>query len=147
MPEQPLYVVYQDSKRVLIPKAVQLIILGGLFYFGLMLNLYLLRVEDAKLINLFAIVGITVLIILQLLLISRKIKTEGYVFYSNRVEFGKKSVFYGNIRNIYFKRGLLDKMFGTGTIVLHPYMDIKKIKNSNQIYFYVQKLVRTRPVY
>lgn len=147
MPEQPLYVVYQDIGRVLFPKLIQLALLGGLLYFGLWLNLYLLDVGDKKLLSIFAIAGIIILIAMELLIVARKTKVQGYMFYPNRVEFGNKGVFYGNVRGVDFKATILDRIFGTGTILLHPYFRIQKIKNSSQIYAYVQRIIQTRPAY
>ena len=147
MPEQPLYIAYQDIRRVLFPKLIQMVALGALFYFGVWLNLYLLRVRSKTLVSIIAITGITILVILELWLVARKIKAHGYLFYPNKMEYKNKSVFYGNIKNIYMKKDFFDKLLGTGTINLYPYLKIEKVKNSEQIYSYVQRLVQTRPVY
>ena len=147
MPEQPLYIAYKDVKRVLFPKFLLLIGLGVLFYLGILLNLYLLRVWDKTLICVFSLVLIILLIVIQMFLIFKKIKANGYAMYSNRIEFGNKSVYYGNVKNIYYKREFIDKLFDTGTIFLYPYLKIEKIKNSVNVYEYMKKLIQTMPVY
>ena len=147
MPEQPLYIAYKDVKRVLFPKFLLLVGLGVLFYLGVLLNLYLLRVRDKTMICVLSIVVIVLLIGIQMFMIFKRIKTNSYAIYSNRIEFGNKSVYYGNVRNLYYKRNFIDKLFDTGTIFLYPYLKIEKIKNSVNVYAYMKKLIQTMPVY
>ncbi|MBW2993459.1 hypothetical protein KY317_02705 [Candidatus Woesearchaeota archaeon] len=147
MPEQPLYIAYKDIKRVLFPRFLLLIGLGIVFYLGILLNLYLLQVRDKTLICTLSIIVIILLIVIQMFLILKRIKTKGYAIYSNRVEFGNKSIYYGNVKNVYYKRNFIDKLFDTGTIFLYPYLKIEKIKNSVNVYNYIKKLIQTMPVY
>lgn len=142
--EVPLYTVKQDAERTLVPKLFQLIFLSAVFYFGIWVNTYLIGVEEKTkhAINLITLAALVVLFVVEM--ISAYIKTEHktYNFFSNRVEYGRKIVFYGNIQRIYFKRNVLDKIFNTGTIVLSPYLELKRAKDINQIYFNAQKIVQ-----
>jgi hypothetical protein len=143
MPEQPLLSLQMDKARMLYPKAVILIILGVVLYFGVWINLKLLKVASGTRsnISLLALIVIGVLIIMELLLGEFRIRKDAYKFYENRVEYRKKVYYFGNVRKVYFKRNFFDRIFKTGGIVLSPVLTIKNIPDKSQIFFWVQKLV------
>ncbi len=142
--EQPQYALSQDLKRVIVPKILQLIGLGAVFYFAIWLNLVLLDVESS--IKLYVTIGAAVIlviaVVLEIILMAQKVNKNKYLFYSNRLAFKGKEVPYVNITNVSFRQNFIDKMFTTGTIVLYPDFKLEKIPNLNQVYFYVQKLVQ-----
>jgi hypothetical protein len=142
--EQPRYALKQDLKRVLIPKVLQLIGLGIGFYFAIWLNLFLLEAEDA--IRLYVTIGVIIVIViavvLEIVLLIQKVDKNKYLFYSSKVSFKGKEMPYVNVDHISFRQNFFDKLFNTGTIVLHPGYMIEKIPNLNQVYFYIQKLVQ-----
>ena len=142
--EQPQYTLSQDLKRVLVPKILQLIGLGAVFYLAIWLNLFLLDVESSiKLyVAIGAVVVLVIAVVLESILLAQKVNKNKYLFYSNRLVFKGKEVPYVNIKHVSFRQNFVDKMFTTGTIVLHPDFKIEKIPNLNQVYFYIQKLVQ-----
>jgi hypothetical protein len=143
MPEQPLLSLQMDKARVLYPKAVILIILGIVLYFGVWINLKLLKVASGTRFNIsiFALIAIGVLVVAELLLGEFRIKKDFYRFYENRVEYRKKVYYFGNVKKVYFKRDFFDRIFKTGRIVLSPVFTIKNIPDKSQIFFWVQKLI------
>jgi len=143
--EQPQYVLKQDMKRVLIPKVLQLIGLGIVFYFAIWLNLFLLEAEDStKLyVTIAAAIVLVVAIVLEIVLLLQKLNRNQYMFYSTRVEYKGKSMSYVNVDHVSFRQNFIDKIFMTGTIVLHPGFMIEKVPNLNEIYFYIQKLIQS----
>lgn len=143
--EQPQYMLKQDLKRVIIPKIFQLIGLGAVFYFAIWLNMFLLEVEDST--KLYVTIGsvaiLVIAIILEIILFVQKINKNPYIFYSARVEYKGKAISYVNVEHVSFRQNFLDKMFSTGTIVMHPGFMIEKVPNLNEIYFYIQKLIQS----
>jgi hypothetical protein len=143
-PEQPQYALSQDLARVLIPKLLQLIGLGIVFYFAIWLNLYLLDAEDSAK-NYTLIISLIILfiaVIIELVLIIAKTSKNKYLFYLNKIEFKSRQIPFVNIKNVYLQKNFLDKIFNTGTIILYPVFKIEKISNINQIFYYIQKLVQ-----
>ena len=46
--EQPLYLLHQNVGRAMIPKFLSLVILGTIFYVGILLNISLLELTAAE---------------------------------------------------------------------------------------------------
>jgi len=93
--EQPQYALKQDIKRVLIPKILQLISLGAVFYFAIWLNLFLLEVEDSIkfYVTIGAIIVLVIAVILEIILLIQKTNKNKYLFYSAQVGFkGKEEI-------------------------------------------------------
>ena len=148
--ENPFYSLQQDRKRAYISKMVLLLILSIVFFFGIWLNLNLLRVgESTKSISLaLAAIILLTLTLVQTVVTYHKAKKNAYYFYNNRIEFQGKSAYYGNIDNVYLEKKFFDRFFNTGAIVLHPYFKIKNIKNSEYMLNYIKQLVqRAKQVY
>ena len=143
--EKPQYALSQDLKRVLIPKVLQLVGLGLVFYFAIWLNLVLLDVEDnIKLyVTIGAVVVLVIAVVLEAVLLIQRVHKNKYLFYSARVRYKGKEMSYVNIANVSFRQNFIDKIFNTGTIVLQPDFLIEKIPNLNEVYFYVQKLIQS----
>ena len=143
--EQPQYALSQDLKRVLIPKILQLIGLGAVFYFAIWLNLVLLDVEDnIKLyVTIGAVIVLIIAVILESILLVQKVNKNKYLFYSARVGYKEREMSYVNVTNVSFRQNFLDKIFHTGTIVLNPGFLIEKVPNLNEVYFYIQKLIQS----
>ena len=143
--EQPQYALKQDIKRVLIPKILQLISLGAVFYFAIWLNLFLLEVEDSIkfYVTIGAIIVLVIAVILEIILLIQKTNKNKYLFYSAQVGFKGKEMPYVNVVHVSFRQNFIDKIFNTGTIILYPDFLIEKVPNLNQVYFYVQKLIQS----
>lgn len=137
--------MYLSLKRILFPRALALMFLGGFFYFGIYLNLKILNISVPSEYHVYILGGIGVLLVLQGVLNYLKFTSYRYLFYKDRMIFqGKKDVviLYGEIQNLVFKRDFLDNLFNTGSIDLIPKHKMKYIENTNQVYFYVQKLIQ-----
>ena len=68
-----------------------------------------------------------------------------YIFYEDKIVVtGKepKEFPIEKVTSIVSKRNILDKMFGTHTIVLDPVLKIKHIESDNEIYFKIQKVIK-----
>ncbi len=133
------YQTSSNSARIVIPKFLQLLGLGALFYIGVWINLYLLKVEAVTLISLISISIILVLIIVQTVLSLRKTK-KTYLFFRDRVQTDQRFIYYANIQNIEIKQTFADKVFKTGTLMIYPGFKMNYISNYQQIYDYIQKL-------
>lgn len=144
MIEKPFYVLYQDAKRAYIPKMLMVLGLGAVFFFGIWLNLNLLRAEEqTKSIVLVVVAVVMLMLVLAETLMSyRKAKKYPYYFFQNRIQSRGKAAYYGNIDNIYLEKKFFDKLFNTGTIVLHPYMKMNNIKNSDYMLDYMKQLLQ-----
>ena len=46
--EKPIYVLYQNKTRTIVPKFISFIILGVIFYVGILLNLALLALTGSE---------------------------------------------------------------------------------------------------
>jgi len=142
--EHPQYMLKQDLKRVIIPKIFLLIGLAAVFYFAIWLNLFLLEVEDST--KLYVAIGagiiLVIAVILEIILFVQKINNNQYLFYSRKVKYKGKEIPFVNVDHVSFRQSFLDKIFMTGTIVLHPGFLIEKVPNLNEVYFYIQKLVQ-----
>lgn len=142
--ELPQYTMYLSLRRILIPKAFALLFLGAFFYLGIFLNLIILNIYIPPDIHLYIIIGILILVVMQAILNYLKYSSYTYLFYRDRMIFqGKKELvlLYSDIENLEFKQDAIDKLFNTGTINLVPKHKMKYVENTNQVYFYIQKLI------
>ncbi|MBR9691088.1 hypothetical protein GOV08_05385 [Candidatus Woesearchaeota archaeon] len=143
--ETPQYTLYLSIPRILIPKSLTLIFLGGFLYFGVWLNLLILNYIIPADYHLYIILGIIVLVVMQAILNYIKFSNYKYYFYKDRLIFeGKKqlTIMLNQVQNLAFSKDVIDKIFNTGIIILAPVHKIKYVKNTNQVYFYLQKLVQ-----
>jgi len=140
--EQPMYVLPQVKKRALIPKIITLLVLGGIFYLGVLLNLTLLELseESYSVVNLISLIILLCVIILGVFLAVRKAEQD-FKFYKTSLFQGKKLINYVNILNINPKQDLLDKIFKTYSINLGNNFHLRHISQQIQIGAYLQKLI------
>ena len=140
--QRPLYLLPQKKKRAIIPKLVSLTVLGVIFYLGVILNLSLLQVspkaEDQT--QLAALLILICCLILGTILASLKAR-KNYLFYRDRIVFGKKQILYQNISSIEVKKGFWDKLFKTYSLPLNKTFIIKNIPAVLNIADYVNSLV------
>ena len=140
--EQPLYSVLESKSRALIPKALSLLILGAIFYVGVLLNISLLEL-DAQQETTFktgALLILTVLIIMGIILTFRKAR-QPYLFYRNRITHGKEAILYLNITTTAAQSNFVDKMFKTYSIPLSKNFFLRHIPETIPLNNYVQQLV------
>src|SRR3990167_274324 len=119
MGEKPQYELSQVKKRVLVPKLILLILLGFVFYVGILLNVVLLDLSaqeetTVQLMSL-ALIGLLILVGLGLSIVRSHQK---YQFFRDRVVFGSRVFYYKDITEPVLVRGLLDTLFKTKKIVL-----------------------------
>ncbi len=141
---QVLYKLAQKKSRVLIPHFLSLIILSVLFYVGILINLSLLKLKGSQesTVTTVALFVIILLVFLGTLLKYTKVK-RNYLFLAHKIIISKKkSVVYNNIISLTKKRGILDKIFGTYTLLLTHDAKLANIPISIDIENYVNQLVQ-----
>ena len=141
--QRPFYVLPQVKTRALIPKIISLLVLGAVFYLGVLLNISLLEItkETTSIVNLIALILLLCVIALGIFLSFHKAETP-YQFYRKELRQGKKSINYTSIINVNPKQDILDKMFKTYSISLGEGFYLRNISQEIQISAYLQKLIK-----
>lgn len=143
---QPTYVLPQVRTRVIIPKTITLLVLGGIFYLGVILNLSLLQVsqQTSALARSITAAVIVLFLVLGLLIASSRSKKK-YLFYRDRIVFGEKQVFYREINSLSRHYSFWDSPFKTYslslTISLNHKFVLKHISRTIDITDYIQKMI------
>jgi len=142
--EQPLYVLPQKKIRALLPKIISLIILGSIFYFGILLNISLLELSgaDETIAKTASLIIISIIMVVGIYLSYRHAK-QSYKFYHDRITQGKKKINYIEISEITPKHDLIDKIFKTSIIQLNHKFFIRHIpiELETQIQQYINQLI------
>ena len=140
--EKPIYVLPQIKTRALIPKIVSLLVLGGIFYLGVLLNLSLIDItnDTASIVNLVSLILLLCVIALGIFLSFHKAEAS-YKFYRLGLSQGKKIINYNHIINTTPKQDFLDKIFKTYSINLGEGFYLRHISQNIQISGYLQKLI------
>lgn len=142
MEEQVLYELPQVVTRVLFPKACLLVVLGILFYVGMLLNLSFLdlRADEETLVNIGSLIIVGV-IILSGVFMSYKQAQKKYVFLKDRIILGEKEINYHAITNTMKKQNFWDKLFKTYSIKLGEGFQIKNVSLERDVENYIGQLV------
>lgn len=142
MPEQPLYILPQEKKRILIPKILILFSLGMIFYLGILFNISLLKLTTSTetTIKLISLIILIIVVVFGILLNFKKAKQK-YFFYQNKIVFQKKEIPLSKITNIKPKQNFLDKLFKTYSLILNQEFKINNIPQKIQLQEYIQKLI------
>ncbi|MBT6774317.1 hypothetical protein HOA91_03010 [Candidatus Woesearchaeota archaeon] len=140
--EQPIYVLPQNKKRALIPKIIIFIILGIIFYLGVLLNVSLLELSASteSIIKLITLILLLLIIVLGIYLTFHR-ANQPYKFYRNRIYFNKKEIYYTLIINTNPKQDFWDKLFKTYTISLSKKFFLRNIPQTIQINNYLNQLI------
>jgi hypothetical protein len=140
--EQPVYVLQQNKKRALIPKITTQIVLGFIFYLGVLLNISLLKLSASSetVIKLVALILLLLIVIVGIFLAFHQTSVP-YRFYRNRIKLYKKEVLYVNIINTNPKIDFWDKLFKTYSIKISKDRYIRNIPQTVQISNYLQQLI------
>ena len=140
--DKPLYILPQLKKRFLIPKVFALMLLGIIFYLGILINLILLDLtnETVELIKLIATIVILFLVGVGIISSISRSKKK-YIFYRNRIMFNRKQVLYGQINNTNQKQNINDKLFKTYSIKLNNKFTLKNIPKSINISDYIKSMI------
>ncbi len=140
----PQLIIYQDKKRVLIPRFSLLILLGAIFYLIILINLYLIEITN-PIIKMLSIIAILALVILQIILDYLKVSKESYILYEDAILFNSKKQIilpYKDVQMLNYSQNTGDKIFKTASIRLTNDFSIKNISGVNNTYFFLQKLIQ-----
>ena len=140
--ETAVYQLKPSNRKIIVSKLLNLVLLGALLYGGIILNVDLLNINLPVATHFIIVNVLLLLFIIELVLVHKKRAGDFYQFFNDRVQIRDKVVYFTNVQNISYKRSFLDKLVNTGTIVLEPGFEIKDIIYDNQIYVYVQNLVK-----
>ncbi|MBI1970123.1 PH domain-containing protein [Candidatus Woesearchaeota archaeon] len=149
MPQQN-YVLSQNQKRVLVPKALLLMFLTGLFYFFVLLNIWLalelklLRMKPPIAVHIIVLLLLGVFAAIQMVLDVRRLHQRQYLFSEESVSKTGHNQFmipYTNIVSMIVKRNVIDRLFGTGSIVLNSKFVIRSVDHVDDVYRYLRGLV------
>ncbi len=140
--EQPIYAVYENKRRALIPKTISLLFLAFIFYVGVLINISLLELDATQETSLKtgALLVLAFLIIAGTVLTFKK-SQQPYLFYRNKITHGKENIYYVNIDNTSQQINFLDKKFKTYSIQLGKKFLLNHIPESIPLSNYLQQLV------
>ena len=140
--EPPVYILPQNKLRALAPKFITFLVLGIIFYLGILLNLSLMELTNSteNLIQTISLILLLSIIILGIYLAIHR-ANQAYKFYRNHLLIHKKDLYYINIITITTKQDLWDKIFKTYSINLGNQFYLRHISNSTQITDYLQQFV------
>jgi hypothetical protein len=140
--EQPSYVLPQSKKRAATPKMISLIVLGGIFYLGIMLNLALLELDKDtnSLVKLLSLIFLLMMLSLGTFLTIHHANSK-YYFYREKIIFNKKEIYYKDIINTEPKRDFFDKLLKSYSINLGHDFVIRHVPNNINMKDYIGRLV------
>lgn len=139
--EDPVYKVQIVRARFLVPKLIILLILGTIFYGGVLLNVALLdlNASDETMVKVVALAFVGGVVVLGVLLALRKVEKE-YVFYRTWMEIGSEKVLYNSISSIETTTNVWDKLFHTSQIKIPGHV-LRHVAADLNLHDYLQKLV------
>ena len=140
--EKPLYILKKKVSRSLIPKILSLLILGIIFYLGILLNLSLLELdgETETIVKMTSLIIVLLIIIIGIVL-SYRHAHQPYKFYHANIVQNKKSLPYVKIANTEEKQNFIDKLFKTYHIDLTDKFSLKHIPQKTDIKNYVDQMI------
>lgn len=140
--EQPIYLLPQNKKRAIIPKIVSLLVLGVIFYLGVLLNLLLLELtlNQKSLIQLISISILSIIIIFGIYLAIHQANIP-IKFYQTKIVINKKELYYTSILNIQTKKDFFDKFFKTYSLYLGNNFYLRNIPEEVQLENYLRQLM------
>jgi len=140
--EQPIYELHQQTTRALIPKLVSFLILGTLFYIGILLNIALLDLSGTQetTVKTTALLFLLVIIIIGIITAVQRSRLP-YQFFRDKIRFNKKEIRYTEIINTAPEHNLLDRMFKTYSINLGSGFYLRHVSEEINIQTYLQQLI------
>ncbi|MBI2151464.1 hypothetical protein HYU21_01925 [Candidatus Woesearchaeota archaeon] len=141
--EKSQYVLNQSLMRAVLPKLFSLLILGLIFYGGVLLNLGLLSLslELESLIKMVSIIILVVLVLFSLLLSWRQARAP-YLFFSNKINFKNNYINYNQIILSSSKQNILDKLLKTYSLDLGNGFVLRHIKLEQQVSDYIKQMIQ-----
>jgi hypothetical protein len=143
--EPPQYVCRPNVRKSTYLMLIKMIPLCLVFYVGVLVNFYLLDFKAPFSVHVLVVAILIVIVAMYTTLSYVNTSKTEYLFFLNRIEKidkRNKEIALAQIRTSRVVRGFLDKSFNTGSIVLSPGLVIKDIDNVDQIYQYLQNLIR-----
>ena len=149
MPQQN-YALRQNQMRVLIPKALLLMFLIGLFYFFVLLNIWLavelrlLRMKPPIAVHIIMLLLLGIFAAIQLVLDVRRLHQRQYLFSEeslSKTGHNPFTISYTNIVSMIVKRNVIDHIFGTGSIMMNGKFAIRSVDHVDDVYQYLRSLV------
>ncbi len=139
---QPLYVLPQNKKRTLIPKTLLLVVLGVIFYLGILLNVTLLNLtaEEDTMVKIIGLVVLTIIVGIGIFLDYHQ-ASQPHTFYQDRLVVEKKEHFYHAIEKVERKQNFWDKLFKTYSVDLGEGIVLRNIPLTIPIEGYIQQLI------
>lgn len=145
--ELPRLTIKPNITRFVFPRALSLLVLCSMFYVLLVINLKFLFKDVEQIYFYLSLIFILIIWVAGVSIEYIKAYNWQYHFFDDRVEFrttithAEEFILYNEITEVALKQNIFDRLFNTATIILKPSFEIKFIKYTNNIYFYVQKLV------
>lgn len=139
---QPLYVLPQNKKRTLIPKTLLLVVLGAIFYLGILLNVTLLNLtaEEDTMVKIIGLVILIIIVGIGIFLDYHQ-ASQPHTFYQDRLIVEKKEHFYHAIEKVERKQNFWDKLFKTYSVDLGESVVLRNIPLTIPIEGYIQQLI------
>lgn len=112
--------------------------------------------DQIKTICTYIIIGILAITAISIFFVKKQYKAYNYDFYKTKVVYrdsfiniSEKEVKYKHIREVYLRRGLVQRMFGLGTIVLYTNAEtgylggitINNVENAEEVYKNIKELI------
>jgi hypothetical protein len=140
--EQPVYVLSQNKKRVIIPRTITLLVLSAIFYLGILLNISLLDLNGKQetVVKTASLILLTIIILLGFFLALHRAKKK-YKFYRKWISIGKKRINYSEITNTHPKQNITNKIFKTQSIHLNKKFIIKNIPCGINLQNYIEQMI------
>ncbi|MBI4983067.1 hypothetical protein HZC32_00270 [Candidatus Woesearchaeota archaeon] len=127
---------------MVIPKIISIVVLGIIFYLGVLLNVYLLELNAAEeTIVKVSSLALLILIIMLGVYLAYHQANQPYNFYKDRIEAGRKAlIHYTDITGVSKKQNILDKIFRTYNLDLGNKNFLRNLPEEIQIENYLQQL-------
>jgi len=140
--EQPIYILPQNKKRVIIPQTLTLFILGILFYLGILLNISLLDLlaSEETTIQLISLI-LLILIIIMGIFNAYYQSSKPYTFYKSSLQIKKKTLRYVDINTITQNQNFFDKLFQTYSLTLNQKILLENIPQEVDVQTYLNQLI------
>lgn len=133
-----------NPKRLLFAKIIWLTILIIIFYIELLVNMHLLNGQFPLMINYLVIVILVILFVLEILIAHIKakrysldVRNSGFDLHTNK----HHVIQYAEIHSLDFERTGLDRIFGTGTLIINKRLRIIGLNNPHNTFYFLQKRI------
>ncbi len=140
--EPPLYTLFKNKPRTLIPTILTQILLCIIFYLGILINLQLLSLlaSEETLVRIISLLLILLLLSMGIYATYQK-SNQPYNFYRTYLQIDKKNIPYNTITQIITQQNILDKLFHTYTLNANNKPLFNYIPQETDILPYLQQMI------